>query len=53
MELNIQEIKTSLIEAALYIDNTSYEMLLNMPVTERDLMVKLHNKKIRKQNEKQ
>ncbi|BEH88386.1 hypothetical protein [Klebsiella phage phiKp_21] len=38
-------------EAAVYIDNTSYEMLLNMPVTERDLMVKAYNKKVRKQNE--
>lgn len=38
-------------EASVYIDNTTYEMLLNMPVTERDLMVKMYNKKIKKQNE--
>lgn len=40
-------------EAAVYIENTSYEMLLNMPVTERDLMVKKYNNKIKKQNGKQ
>lgn len=52
MDLNKQEIKSALMEASVYIDNTTYEMLLNMPVTERDLMVKMYNKKIKRQNEK-
>lgn len=52
MQLNVKEIKSALMEASVYIETTSYEMLLNMPVTERDLMVKMYNKKVKKQNEK-
>lgn len=52
MELNQKEIKQALMEASVYIDNTSYEMLLNMPVTERDMLVRAYNKKVKKQNEK-
>lgn len=50
--MNCEEIKTSLMEVSVYIPNTTYEMLLNMPVTDRDLMVKQYNKKIKRENKK-
>lgn len=53
LELNKSELKAALMEAAVYVDNTDYPTLLNMPVTERDLLIKAYNKKIKKQNEKQ
>lgn len=39
-------------DASVHISTTSYEMLLNMPVTDRDLMVKAYNKKVKKENGK-
>jgi len=50
LRLNCEEIKNGLMEVSVYITNTSYEMLLNMPVTDRDLMVKQYNKKVKKEN---
>ena len=50
LRLNSEDIKNGLMEVSVYITNTSYEMLLNMPVTERDLLVKQYNKKIKKEN---
>ncbi|UYE98674.1 hypothetical protein XbC2_245 [Xanthomonas phage XbC2] len=50
LRLNCEEIKNGLMEVAVYITNTSYEMLLNMPVTDRDLLVKQYNKKVKKEN---
>ncbi len=50
MELNVKEIKSSLMEISVYITNTSYEMLLNMPTNERDLLVRAYNKKVTKEN---
>ena len=39
-------------EVSVYIENTTYETLLNMPVTDRDLLVKQYNKKVKKENKK-
>ena len=50
LHFNCEEIKNGLMEISVYITNTSYEMLLNMPVTDRDLMVKQYNKKVKKEN---
>ncbi|AZU98219.1 hypothetical protein SEPL_153 [Salmonella phage SE_PL] len=50
MELNVKEIKAALMEISVYITNTSYEMLLNMPTNERDLLVRAYNKKVSKEN---
>ncbi len=50
LHFNCEEIKNGLMEVAVYIPGTSYEMLLNMPVTDRDLLVKQYNKKVKKEN---
>lgn len=50
LRMNCDEIKGSLMDMAVYIDCTSYEMLLNMPVTDRDLLVRSYNRKVKKQN---
>ncbi|EBS4516346.1 hypothetical protein DQT32_02815 [Salmonella enterica subsp. enterica serovar Braenderup] len=52
LRFNSEEIKSSLMEVAVHIPNTSYEILLNMPVTDRDLMVKQYNKKVKRENKK-
>ncbi len=52
LRLNCEDIKSGLMEVSVYIENTSYEMLLNMPVTDRDLLVKQYNKKVKKENKK-
>ncbi|AQW88772.1 hypothetical protein pEaSNUABM50_00243 [Erwinia phage pEa_SNUABM_50] len=52
LRFNCEEIKNSLMEVAVHIPNTSYEMLLNMPVNDKDLMVKQYNKKIKRENKK-
>lgn len=51
MEFNVNDIQTSLMDAAVAIENTSYEALLNMPVQTRDLMVKSYNKRQKKMNQ--
>lgn len=51
MELNQNEIIDSLVTASVYIPNTSYEMLLNMPVTEKNQLIKAYNKKAKKESE--
>jgi hypothetical protein len=50
MELNVKELKAALMEISVYITNTNYETLLNMPTNERDLLVKAYNKKVTKEN---
>lgn len=52
LRLNCEDIKNGLMEVSVYIENTTYEMLLNMPVTDRDLLVKQYNKKVKKENKK-
>ncbi|AGC35206.1 Uncharacterised protein [Escherichia coli] len=52
IELNKSEIKNALMECSVYMDNIDYGTLLNMPLIDRDLLVKSFNKKIKKQNEK-
>lgn len=52
IELNKLEIKNALMECSVYMDNIDYGTLLNMPLIDRDLLVKSFNKKIKKQNEK-
>ncbi|WAE77186.1 hypothetical protein vBEcoMphAPEC6_01645 [Escherichia phage ph0011] len=52
IELNKSEIKQALMECSVYMDNIDYGTLLNMPLIDRDLLVKSFNKKIKKQNEK-
>jgi hypothetical protein len=52
LRFNSEEIKNSLMEIAVHIPNTNYETLLNMPVTDRDLMVKQYNKKVKRENKK-
>lgn len=53
LKMNCEDIKNGLLEVSVYIGNTSYEMLLNMPVTDRDLLVKQYNKKVKKENKSQ
>ena len=36
----------------VYMDNVSYEALLNMPSDMRELIARAHNAKVEKQNEK-
>jgi hypothetical protein len=52
LRLNSEDIKNGLMEVSVYIENTTYEMLLNMPVTDRDLLVKQYNKKVKKENKR-
>lgn len=52
LRMNCEDIKNGLMEVSVYIENTSYEILLNMPVTDRDLLVKQYNKKVKKENSK-
>lgn len=52
LRMNCEDIKNGLMEVSVYIENTSYEILLNMPVTDRDLLVKQYNKKVKKENKK-
>ena len=51
-ELNKSDIKTALMECSVYMESVDYGTLLNMPLIDRDLLVKSFNKKIKKQNEK-
>lgn len=53
IELNKKEIKEALMECAVNMDNIDYGTLLNMPVIDRNLLVKSFNKKIKKLNGKQ
>lgn len=52
LKFNTEQIKENVMDASVHIATTSYEMLLNMPVTDRDLMVKAYNKKVKKENGK-
>ncbi|EON7637207.1 hypothetical protein VWH97_07425 [Escherichia coli O157] len=52
MELNKSDIKNALMDAAVYVDNVDYATLLNMPVNDRDMLIKAYNKKVKKMNEK-
>lgn len=49
LKFNCEEIKSNLMDITVYIENISYEILLNMPVQDRDLLVRSYNKKIKKQ----
>lgn len=50
LELNRAEIKEHLSSIVVNVNNISYEMILNMPVTDRDIIVKSYNTKIKKEN---
>ena len=52
IELNKSEIKNALMECSVYMESIDYGTLLNMPLVDRDLLVKTYNKKVKKQNEK-
>lgn len=52
IELNKSEIKNALMECSVYMESMDYGTLLNMPLSDRNLLVKAFNKKIKKQNEK-
>ena len=51
MDLKIaqEDLKMFLCDMSITIDGLSYEVVLNMPINDRDLMIKAHNKKIKKQ----
>lgn len=36
-------------DMSISIDNMSYEVALNLPINDRDMIVRAHNKKIKKQ----
>jgi len=44
-----EDLKMFLCDMAITIDGLSYDVALNMPINDRDLMIKAHNRKIKKQ----
>jgi len=44
-----EEIKMFVCDMSISIDNMSYEVALNLPINDRDMIVRAHNKKIKKQ----
>lgn len=52
MKFNNEDLKDSVAEFVIYVGSHSYDQVMNMPFSEKNRLIKMYNKKIKKESQK-